>query len=644
MTSSELRSRYLNFFKERGHAIVPSVSLIPNNDPTTLFTGSGMQPMIPFLLGERHPQGQRIADSQKCFRSQDIEEVGDNRHTTFFEMLGNWSLGDYFKQEQLGWFFEFAVKELGLDPNNIYVTVFAGSPSIGIPRDDVAVTRWKELFASVGIEAKDLEDAETKGMRNGRIFTYGEKKNWWSRSGTPDKMPVGEPGGPDSEMFYDFGIERGLHEASPWKDEPCHVNCDCGRFMEIGNSVFMEYGRTEEGFEKLVQSNVDYGGGLERMMAAANGDPDVFKIDLFRPIIRKIEELSGKSYDSFDIRHSTFDIRYAFRVIADHLRAATFLISDEAYPNNKDQGYFTRRLIRRSVRAAHQLGITTDFCADIASAVVREYAGHYPELAVKEGAIRDQLSKEEAKFRRTLEQGLREFDKMVEGLGGSPTISGEKAFDLLQTYGFPYELTEEIARERSLMVDREGYEEEKKKHQDTSRAGVETKFKGGLADHSAISIRYHTATHLLQAALRKVLGAHVEQRGSNITPERMRFDFSHSAKMTPEQIQAAEDLVNEQIAKDIPIHFELMTLDEAKADGAIGLFEAKYATFGEKLKVYTMGDFSREVCGGPHVRNAGQLGKFKIVKEEACSAGIRRIKALVENQDPEVEVAEMVAK
>ncbi len=634
MTSSELRSKYLNFFKERGHAIVPSVSLIPNNDPTTLFTGSGMQPMIPFLLGERHPQGARIADSQKCFRSQDIEEVGDNRHTTFFEMLGNWSLGDYFKQEQLQWFFEFAVKELGLDPKNIYVTVFAGSPAIGIPRDDVSVARWKELFASVSIEAVDLEDAETQGMRDGRIFYYGEKKNWWSRSGTPDKMPVGEPGGPDSEMFYDFGAERKLHESSQWKDEPCHVNCDCGRFMEIGNSVFMEYGRTEKGFEKLAQSNVDYGGGLERMMAAANGDPDVFRIDLFRPIIATISRLSGKEYGSDE------KTTYAFRVIADHLRAATFLISDEAYPNNKDQGYFTRRLIRRSVRAAHQLGITTDFCADIASAVVREYAGHYPELAVKEGAIRDQLSAEEAKFRKTLEQGLREFDKMVEGLAGQPTISGERAFDLLQTYGFPYELTEEIARERGLMIDREGYEEEKKKHQNTSRAGVETKFKGGLADHSAISIRYHTATHLLQAALRKVLGQHVEQRGSNITPERMRFDFSHSAKMTPEQIQAAEDLVNEQIAKDIPIHFELMTLDEAKADGAIGLFEAKYATFGEKLKVYSMGDFSREVCGGPHVKNAGQLGKFKIAKEEACSAGIRRIKALVENQDPEVVVAE----
>ncbi len=633
MRTSELRKKYLDFFASKGHVIIPSSSLLPENDPTTLFTGSGMQPMVPYLLGQKHPMGTRIVDSQKCFRSQDIEEVGDNRHTTFFEMLGNWSLGDYFKQEQISWMWEFLTKEIGLDPTRLYFTCFKGNEDLGIPRDTEAAQLWQKLFADRGIEAKIGENPETEGIQVGeRIFYYSEKKNWWSRSGVPGNMPVGEPGGPDSEMFWDFGIELGLHENSLWKGEPCHVNCDCGRFVEIGNNVFMEYQKTENGFEKLKQQNVDFGGGLERMAAALNNNPDVFKIDLFGSIRNKLEEVSGKKYEE------SAEITYAFRVILDHLRAATFLVADGVVPSNKDQGYFTRRLIRRSIRYARNLDVTTAFATNIAESIIGMYSDAYPDLVVKKEKILAEIEKEEAKFSATLQKGVKELEKILKN---KKTVTGKDAFDLYQNFGFPKELTIEIAKQISgSEINSEEYNEEFKKHQDLSRAGSEQKFKGGLADHSEMSLKYHTATHLLHAAVQKVLGPHAVQKGSNITPERLRFDFAHGEKMTPEQIVEVENLVNAAITRDYPVSFEILPLDEAKKRGAMGLFGDKYE---DMVKVYSVGDpeelpvadpsaptFSRELCGGPHVEHTGVIGKFKIVKEEAVSAGVRRIKAIVE--------------
>lgn len=623
MKTSEIRDKYLRYFADKGHAILPSASLVPENDPTTLFTGSGMQPMVSYLLGEAHPQGKRIADSQKCFRSQDIEEVGDNRHTTFFEMLGNWSLGDYFKKEQIPWMFTFLTKELGLNPQNLYVTVFRGNDLI--PRDTEAVDLWKEQFAAAGIEATDVDFPETNGMGNGRIFYYSEKKNWWSRSGVPANMPIGEPGGPDTEMFWDFGAERELHENSQWKDEHCHVNCDCGRFVEIGNNVFMQYQKTAEGFQELSQRNVDFGGGLERMAAALQGDPDMFLIDVFAPAIETLTNMSGKTYQT----HT-----HPYRVILDHVRAATFLICDGVLPSNKDQGYFVRRLLRRSVRFAHQLGITENVCATIGASFIDAYSEAYPSLQSQRTSILQELDKEEKKFQQTLKQGMKKFVELMEK-GSDKKISGTDAFDLQQSYGFPIELTQELATENGFIVDMDTYKTEKEKHQALSRAGSEQKFKGGLADQSEMSVKYHTATHLLHQALRTVLGDMVVQKGSNITPERLRFDFPYPTKLTDEQIQKVEALVNEAIQKNLPVHFEMLTLEEAKARGAIGLFTEKYAEVGEKVKVYFMGDeamgnaFSKEVCGGPHVQNTGELGTFKIQKEEAIGSGLRRIKAVL---------------
>ncbi len=636
MNTHDIRTKYLRFFESKGHAILPSASLLPDNDPTTLFTGSGMQPMVPYLLGQKHPQGTRISDSQKCFRAQDVEEVGDNRHTTFFEMLGNWSLGDYFKHEQISWMWEFLTSGLKLDPSRLYFTCFRGSEELGIPKDEESAKLWQKLFADKGIvDAQIGEFPERDGMRAGeRIFYYPEKKNWWSRSGVPQNMPVGEPGGPDTEMFWDFGVELGLHETSVWKDEPCHVNCDCGRFMEIGNNVFMEYQKTENGFEKLAQQNVDFGGGLERIAAALNNDSDVFKINLFDSMRVALESASGKKYG--ENTHET----YAFRVIMDHLRAAVFLIADGAIPSNKDQGYFTRRLMRRSVRFAQTLGIVENFCATVGTAVVQEYKVAYPYLVEKQEMILAEMKKEEEKFRKTLATGLKIFAEQVEGRSSGALVTANEAFDLYQSYGFPFEVTEELAKERGLVVDTEGFRIKLKAHQDLSRAGSEQKFKGGLADHSDMSIKYHTATHLLHIALRKVLGDHVGQKGSNITPERLRFDFSHPDKMTPEQLKQVEDLVNGAIAHDYPVSWQEMPVAEAYKQGVIGMFPERYEDI---VKIYTIGDpafagnadpseptFSREICGGPHVEHTGTLGHFKISKEEACSAGIRRIKAVLE--------------
>lgn len=599
--------------KEKGHVVVPSASLLPENDPTTLFTGSGMQPMVPYLLGEKHPEGTRITDSQKSFRSVDIEEVGDNRHTTFFEMLGNWSLGDYFKKEQIEWMFEFLSEEIELDINNLYITTFRGNEELDLPRDTEAAELWQKLFESKGIDAKIVDNSETDGMQGGRIFYYDEKKNWWSRAGVPQNMPVGEPGGPDTEMFWDFSsVDPDVHEKSEFRDHPCHVNCDCGRFIEIGNNVFMEYIKKESGFEKLPQQNVDFGGGLERLVAAKLHNPDVFMIDVFEYSRKRIEELSGKSYEENQL---------SFRVILDHLRAATFLIADGAIPSNKDQGYFTRRLIRRAVRHLQKLDVNENIAADIVNSFIDSYADEsaYPELAAKREMIIAEAEKEEQKFKRTLEKGLKEFGKYEK-------VTGKDAFVLFSTYGFPLELTEELAEEKGIEINKEEFKKEFTAHQELSRQASAGKFKGGLADHSEMSVKYHTATHLLHRALKNVLGDHVEQKGSNITPQRLRFDFTHQEKLSDEQKKAVEEEVNKAIQEDLPVSWSEMTVDEAKEKGAIGLFEDKY---GDKVKVYEMGEYSKEICGGPHVEHTGVLGTFKIKKEQSASAGVRRIKAVL---------------
>lgn len=618
MHSSQIRQKFFKFQKRNGHAILPSASLIPENDSSSLFTSSGMQPLIPYLMGETHPEGKRLANSQKSLRSGDIEEVGDNRHTTCFEMLGNWSLGDYFKREQLKWFWEFLTKEIGLDPKRFYVTVFAGNEAIGVERDMESVGIWKEIFAQDGLDNADAEGAETKGMQGARIFYYGESKNWWSRSGKPANMPVGEIGGPDSEVFYDLGAELKRHENSPWKDEPCHVNCDCGRFIEVGNSVFIQFIKTESGFEQLRQKNVDFGGGLERIVMAAAGTDNIFETDMFANILSRISELSGGKQYRDNMR--------AFEVIADHMKGATFLMGDDKgiSPSNVDQGYILRRLIRRAIRYGRQLGITSiGWTKEIAKIVIDDYKEVYDELGRNEAFILAETEKEELKFQKTLEKG----EKQISG----EEISGERAFDIFQSFGYPREMTEEIAREKGIRLSTDFDSEFKiamEKHQVLSRTASAGKFKGGLADSSEETTKLHTAAHLLLEALRRVLGPHVQQKGSNITAERLRFDFSHPAKMSPEELQKVEAMVNEMIAKDLPVDCVEMTLEEAKTAGATGVFESKY---GEKVKVYSVGQgeqvFSKEICGGPHVERTGAMGTFKIQKEESSSAGVRRIKA-----------------
>lgn len=623
ITPNELRSLYLRFFEERGHAVVPSSPIVPDNDPTTLFTGSGMQPMMPYLLGAAHPKGTRIVDSQKCFRSQDIEEVGDNRHTTFFEMLGNWSLGDYFKDEQLQWFFEFLTQEVGLSPDRLFVTVFAGNDELGIPADEEAVKIWQKLFAGVGIEATAISSAETDGMQGGRIFYYPESKNWWSRAGVPANMPIGEPGGPDSEVFYDFGAALQLHEKSEWKDQPCHVNCDCGRFLEIGNNVFMAYHKTESGFESLSQKNIDFGGGFERVLAAMNENPDVFTTDLFQPIIKRLELISKRSYED----GSEQDVQ-AFRVITDHVRAAVMLAADGVVPGNKEQGYFARRLLRRAIRFGKQLGIESHFLADLVPVIAGLYSEVYPELAQQAEMIAQVFEDEEKKFAQALRKGLKEIEKL-------DTLTGETAFQLYETYGFPFELTQEIAAERGQHISQADFDAAKRAHSEASRTASAGKFKGGLAEHSEITTKYHTATHLLHAALREILGTHVQQQGSNITNERMRFDFSHSQAMTQEEKHAVEDLMNRWVEAALPVTSQSMPKDVALESGAIAFFREKYP---DEVTVYTIGIdangtahdletgwISKELCGGPHVENTSEIGKLTITKEQSASAGVRRI-------------------
>jgi alanyl-tRNA synthetase len=621
MKAQEIRKRFLDYYKKRGHAVIPSSPLVPEKDPSLLFVNSGMFPLVPYLLGEDHPEGKRLANSQKCFRSDDIEEIGDMRHTTFFEMLGNWSLGDYFKKEQLPWVFEFCTKELGLDPQRLYVSVYRGNEEIGIEKDKEAVAIWKEVFEKEGIEAKDVDFAEKKGMQEGKIFYYPDKENWWSRTGSPENMPVGEPGGPDSEIFYDLGKEHKHHEKSPFKDEPCHINCDCGRFIEIGNSVFIEFIKTEKGFEKLPQQNVDFGGGLERLAMITQEKTSVFEADLYLPIIKKIEELSSLKYR---------DNAKSFEVIADHIKAATFIIGDErgVGPSNKQQGYFVRRLIRRALRHGKILGISsTGWLKDIAKEVVEIYKETYPEVERNSNFVYEEIKKEQEAFEKTLERGIKEFEKMKD----KKILEGKDVAFLYQTYGFPVELTQELAKERGQGVDKASFQKEMEKHKNLSRelsAGV---FKSGLADSDDKTVKLHTATHLLLAALRKFLGSDVFQKGSNINSQRLRFDFSYDKKLTPEEIENIENEVNEMIKKGLDVEKEEMNTKKALDSGVVASFEEKYPS---KVLVYTIKDkegkvYSKEICSGPHVENTSVLGKMSIKKEESSSAGVRRIKAVL---------------
>jgi len=621
--SNDIRKKYLDFFQKRGHSVIPSASLVPQNDPTTLFTSSGMQPLVPYLLGEKHPAGNRLVNLQKCFRSEDINDIGDNRHTVFFEMMGNWSLGNYFKKEQLPWFFEFLTKEVGLDPQRIFVTAFIGDKKNNIPRDTESTAIWKKLFADVGIEARDVEIGSEEngarvGMQSGRIFYYDAKKNWWSRSGTPDKMPAGEPGGPDSEVFYEFSE---IEHDSRFGDK-CHVNCDCGRYLEIGNSVFMEYRKQPDGsFAKLPQQNVDFGGGFERIIAVSENKSDVFTIDLFKPLTEKLESLSGKKYSDPAYQRS-------FRVIADHVRAAVFLIADGTVPSNKDQGYFVRRLLRRATFHLQKIGPSIAI-GSLANEIINAYEDQYPELREKLKDIDAHFTDEETKFNTTLAWGMKEFEKMSQ----RTNITAKDVFILYSTYGFPLELITELTKEKGISINPAEVEVEIKKHQELSRQGAEKKFKGGLADHSDKVIQYHTATHLLHQALRDVLGTHVSQKGSNITAERLRFDFTHTQKMTDEEKKKVETIVNEKIRSKLPVQSVMLPKVQAEQSGALHFFGDKY---GDDVKVYFIGNnidsaYSKEFCGGPHVGNTEELvGTFKIQKEEAVSAGVRRIKAILE--------------
>ena len=592
MTSGELRSMWLNFFKSKGHAVIPSASVIPENDPTVLFTTAGMHPLVPYLLGSKHPAGTRLTDVQKCIRTGDIDEVGDASHLTFFEMLGNWSLGDYFKKEMIAWSWEFLTSPeyLGLDKDKLAFTVFEGEGDI--PRDEEAANYWME-----------------NGVKKENIYFLPREHNWWG--------PAGQTGpcGPDTEMFI-------------IKDQPpcgpdCSPACSCGRFLEIWNDVFMQYNKTADGqYVPMAKKNVDTGMGLERTVCTLNGCKTVYETDAFTNIIAKISELSGKHYDDDEATTK------AFRIVADHLRTSTFIMGDPrgVSPSNVDQGYVLRRLIRRAVRFGMELGMPEGFTAEIGKVVIDQYADVYPELKQNENFVLEQFKLEETRFARTLRQGEREFEKAVSRMGENKVIDGVVAFNLYATYGFPIEMTRELAKEHGLTVDEAGFEKHFAEHQKSSHAGAEQRFKGGLADSSAQSARLHTATHLLHAALRRVLGDEVAQKGSNITPERLRFDFSFGRKVTKDELAQVEALVNEWIKADVPVVMTETTVEDAKKEGAIGLFESKY---GERVRMYTMGDYSKEICGGPHASHTGELVSFKILKEESSSAGVRRIKAVI---------------
>jgi alanyl-tRNA synthetase len=583
MKSQELRQKFIDYFLDRDHAAISSYPLVPENDPSVLFTTAGMHPLVPYLLGEKHPLGKRIVDVQKCLRTDDIEEIGDNSHLTFFEMLGYWSLGDYFKKESIKFTFNFYIEVLGFNKDDISVSVFAGDKDADFDQESFDV--WKNEI----------------GIPENRIYKYDKKENWWG--------PVGDTGpcGPCSEMFIDTGIDA----CGP----NCDPSCNCDKFVEISNNVFMEFFKKADGsFEKLSQKNVDVGLGLERLIMFAQGKNSVFETDLFENIISKIKSLS------------TNENEVSIKIIADHLRAATFILAEKLEPSNVERGYILRRLIRRSIRHGKILGISGAFTSLVAKEVIETMKDIYPEVKTNEAFVLEQLDKEEEKFEKTLERGMLKLEEILKSSNDN-IVTGKEAFDLFQTYGFPIEMTEELATEKGFKVDRKEFDQEYKAHQDLSRKGAEQKFKGGLADNEEETIKLHTAAHLLHEALRQVLGAHVKQAGANINAERLRFDFTHPQKMTPEEIKEVECLVNEKIKIDIPISCKEMPLSEAKKSGAMGIFDSKYE---EKVKVYTIGDYSKEICGGPHVESTGELGVFKIKKEESSSAGVRRIKAILE--------------
>lgn len=667
MTANGLRQLFVEFFVSKGHAVIPSASIIPENDPTVLFTTAGMHPLVPYLMGQPHPAGNRLVNVQKCIRTGDIDDVGDSSHLTFFEMLGNWSLGDYFKKEMIPWSWEFLTspKWLGIDPDRLAFSVFAGDETA--PRDEESRDLWRAC-----------------GVQEERIFFLPRENNWWGPAGLTG------PCGPDTEMFI-------ITDKAPCGPD-CSPACSCGRYLEIWNDVFMQYNKQADGsYIPLAQKNVDTGMGLERTIGVLTGKKSVYETDLFTGIIGRIEDLSGKKYEGADDETAR-----AFRIVADHMRTSTFILGDHrgVSPSNVDQGYVLRRLIRRAVRFGRHLELPDGFTAEVAKTIIAQYRDAYPELEENSAFVLEQLLLEEQRFQRSLSQGLKEFEKAISRIdqlsalfGGMQselkavlpadfekklyeaqeiannvsstlkprpellgmieelkkfvaavdtvadfarrandfaktlnTIDGRDAFKLYDTYGFPLEITQELARERGLLVDENDFAERFRQHQIKSQAGAEQRFKGGLADHDEETTKLHTATHLLHTALRRVLGEDVHQKGSNITAERLRFDFTFGRKMTPEEIAEVQRLVNEAIDKKMPVTMEEMTVDEAKKNGAIGLFESKY---GERVNVYTMGDFSKEICGGPHVKNTGELGGFKILKEESSSAGVRRIKAVV---------------
>lgn len=593
LTANELRKNYIDFFVSKGHRQISGASLIPENDPTVLFTTAGMHPLVPYILGAEHPAGKMLTDYQKCIRTGDIDAVGDPHHLTCFEMLGNWSLGAYFKKEAIEYSYEFLTKVLGIDPAKLSVTVFAGDDDV--PRDEIAADTWRSL-----------------GIPDERIYFLPREDNWWG--------PAGETGpcGPDSEMFIDTG--------RPACGPDCRPGCSCGKYFEIWNDVFMGYRKDENGaFVEMERKCIDTGMGIERTVAILQGKKSVYETEVFQPIIRGIEGLTGKKYGDDE------DQDTSIRIIADHIRTSVFILGDQKgmAPSNVGQGYILRRLIRRAIRHGKKLGIENAFLSSLARIVVDLYSEPYPEIASRTDFIYDELEKEEAKFSDTLVKGEREFEKMLPNLlkGKSRELSGRLAFKLYDTYGFPIEITRDLAAENGFTVDEAGFQAAFEKHQEISRAGAEQQFKGGLADHSEATTALHTATHLLHKALCIVLGGYVKQLGSNITAERLRFDFNHPSPVTKEELKRVEDIVNEAIEKDLPVKCETMTLDEAREKGAFAQFDAKY---GEDVKVYSIGDFSMEVCGGPHVEHTGTMGHFRIVKEQSSSAGVRRIKAVLE--------------
>lgn len=593
LTSTELRKKWIEFFRERGHTPISSASLIPENDPTVLFTTAGMHPLVPYLLGQPHPGGKRLCDAQKCVRTGDIDDVGDSSHCTFFEMLGNWSLGDYFKNEMVPWSYEFLTEVLGISSDRLAVTVFEGDADC--PRDEETAALWNKC-----------------GIKKENIFYLGKKHNWWG--------PAGQTGpcGPDTEMFFDTG--------KPKCCDTCSPACDCGKYVEIWNDVFMQFNKNADGsFSPLKQKNVDTGMGLERVLMNVHGLKSVYDTDVFLPIVDGIKRRADKRVTEAP---TDDDIR-AVRVVADHIRTSTFILGDErgVVPSNVDQGYILRRLLRRAIRFGTTIGLKKGDYSEIADIVVGLYKDVYPELDAARDKIRSEIDAEEDRFTRTLENGIKEFEKLCRFLQDK-VIPGKSAFRLYDTYGFPLEMTVEMAKERGFTVDVDGFNKRFEEHKNLSHAGAEQRFKGGLADTGELTARLHTATHLMHRALKIVLNDDsVNQRGSNITPERLRFDFSFGRAMTPEEIKAVEDRVNAAIAADVPVVCEEMTVEEAKAAGAVGLFASKY---GEKVKVYTMGDYSKEICGGPHASRTGELGHFRIVKEQSSSAGVRRIKAVLE--------------